>query len=53
MSLSISSCEIKELRAGILSGSKPRVREREREKMCLRKKNFLFIKVCQVKLLSS
>ena len=52
--LSISSCE-KELRAGSLSGSKPRVREREREreKMCLRKKNFLFIKVRQVKLLSS
>ncbi len=42
----------KELRAGILSGSKPRVIERERENVS-EKKNFLFIKVCQVKLLSS
>ena len=47
MNLSISSVREmgeNELRAGILSGSKPRVREREREKMCLRKKKLFVYK---------
>ncbi len=33
--LSISRAGKKELRAGSLSGSKPRVRERERERKCV------------------
>ena len=48
--LSISRAVKKELRGGILSGSKPRVREREREKYVTEKKNFLFRKVRQVQL---
>ncbi len=38
---------------GVLSGSKPRVREREKYVTEKKKKNFLFRKVRQVKLLSS